>query len=90
MTSKPAPNDPKIGRLALGLLAFVLVIVALAAAKTWLETTIGGPMFTLVVAAVTILGMGYANYLLFRFHRGLDEVHKAGAEFAAQWSMPAG
>jgi hypothetical protein len=90
MTSKPAPNDAKMGRLALGLLPFVLLVVALAAAKTWLKTMIGGPMFNLVVAAVTILGMGYANYLFFRFHRGLDEVHKASAEFAAQWSMPAG
>ena len=90
MTSKPAFNDTKMRRLALGLLAFVLLIVALAAAKTWLKTTIGGPMFTLVVTAVTILGMGYANYLSFRCHRGLDEVHKASAEFAARWSMPAG
>jgi len=86
----PAPNDPKMGRLALGLLPFVLLVVALAAAKPWLRTTIGGPMFDLVVAAVTILALGYTNYLLFRFHRGLDEVHKASAEFAARWSMPAG
>src|SRR5262245_58722573 len=26
----------------------------------------------------------------FRFHSGLDEVHKAGADFAARWSVPAG
>ena len=90
MTSKPACNATNMSRLALGLLAFVLLIVALAAAKTWLKTTIGSPMFTLVVAAVTILGMGYANYLSFRVHRGLDEVQKASAEFAARWSMPAG
>jgi hypothetical protein len=90
MVSKFAPNDRKTVRLALGLLAFVLLVVALAAAKTWLRTTIGGPMFNLVVAAVTISAMGYANYLSFRFHRGLDEVHKASAEFAAKWSMPAG
>jgi hypothetical protein len=89
-TSKPAANDAKMGRLALGVLAFLLVIVGLAAAKPWLKTTIGDPLFTLVVGTVTILGMGYANYLLFRFHRGLDEVHKASAEFAAHWSMPAG
>jgi len=79
-----------MGRLALGLLPFVLLIVALAAAKTWLKATIGGPVFYLVVAAVTILGMGYGNYLSVRLHRGLDEVHKASAEFAARWSMPAG
>lgn len=90
MTSKPASNDPKMGRLVLGLLPFVLLVVALGAAKTWLKTTIGATMFDVVVAAVTILAMGYANYLLFRFHRGLDEVHKASAEFAARWSMPAG
>src|SRR5688572_14143393 len=90
MASTPAPDDPKLGRLALGLLPFVLLIVALAAAKTWLKTMIGGPMFNVVVAAVTILGMSYGNYLVFRFHRGLDEVHRASADFAAWWSMPAG
>jgi hypothetical protein len=68
----------------------VLLVVAVIAAKPWLKPTIGRPMFSLVVAAVTILGMGYANYLSFRIHRGLDEVHKASAEFAARWSMPAG
>jgi hypothetical protein len=83
-------NDPRMSRLALGLLPFVLLVIALAAAKTWLKTVIGGPMFTFVVAVVTILGMGYANYMSFRVHRGLDEVHKASAEFAARWSMPAG
>jgi hypothetical protein len=90
MAPKPAPNAPKMGRLALGLLPFVILIVALAAAKTWLKATIGGPIFYVVVAAVTILGMGYGNYLSLRLHRGLDEVHKASAEFAARWSMPAG
>src|SRR4249919_3264078 len=90
MTVKPASNDRKMGRLALGLLVFMFLIVALALAKTWLKTTIGGPMFNMAVAAVTILAMGYANYLSLRVHRGLDEVHKASAEFAARWSMPAG
>lgn len=90
MPSKPSPRDPRMGRLALGLLPFVLLVVALASAKPWLTATIGGPMFTLVVAAVTMSAMGYAIYLSLRFHRGLDEVHKASAEFAARWSMPAG
>jgi hypothetical protein len=90
MRSKLAVTDAKIGRLALGFLAVVLLVVAVIAAKPWLKPTIGRPMFSLVVAVVTILGMGYANYLSFRIHRGLDEVHKASAEFAARWSMPAG
>jgi hypothetical protein len=90
MTSKPVLHDPSLGRLALGLLPFGLVVVALASAKTWLTATIGGQMFTLVVAAVTISAMGYASYLTFRFHRGLDELHQASAGFAARWSMPAG
>ena len=90
MTSNALPNNSTMGRLALGLFAFVLLVVALAATRTWLRSTIGNPMFTLVVAAVSILGMAYGNYLSFRFHRGLDEVHKASAEFAARWSMPAG
>jgi hypothetical protein len=90
MRSKLAVNDAKIGHLALGFLAVVLLVVAVIAAKPWLKPTIGRPMFSLVVAAVTILGMGYANYLSFRSHRGLDEVHKASAEFAARWSLPAG
>jgi hypothetical protein len=90
MTSNQVPNTMNMRRLALGLLPFVLVIVALAAAKTRLQAIIGGPMFNLIVMAVTIAAMGYANHLSFRYHRGLDEVHKAGAEFAARWSMPAG
>ncbi len=90
MTSKLALNEITMRRLALGLLVFVLLIVALAVTKTWLKTTIGGTMFTLVVLVVTILGMSYSNYLSFRFHDGLDEVHKASAAFAARWSMPAG
>jgi hypothetical protein len=88
--NNPARNETKMRRLALGLLPFVLLVVALAAAKPWLKTTIGDQMFTLVVAAVTIMGMSYGIYLSFRIHRGLDEVHKASAEFAARWSMPAG
>jgi hypothetical protein len=91
MNQQPSLDDDKrMGRLALGLLAFALLVAALAAAKTWLKATIGGPMFNVVVATVTVLAMGYVNYLSFRLHRGLDEVHKAGAEFAARWSMPAG
>ncbi len=82
--------QPSASRGLLGLLAFVLLIVVLAAAKPWLKTTIGDATFNLVVMAVTVLALGHANYLSFRFHRGLDEVHKAGAEFAARWSMPAG
>ena len=90
MASKPAPNNSTMGRLALGLLAFVLLVVALGVTRARLKSTIGDPMFALIVAVVTILWMAYANYLSFRFHRGLDEVHKASAEFAARWSMPAG
>lgn len=90
MIHELALNNKRMKRLALGLLVFVVLIVALAAAKTWLKTTIGGSIFTLLVAAVTFLAMGYANYLSYRFHRELDEVHKASAEFAARWSIPAG
>ena len=91
MRPKPTLNEnATMGRLALGLLPFVLLVVALATGKTWLKTTIGGTMFDVVLAAVAILAMGYASYLAFRFHRGLDEVHQASAEFAARWSIPAG
>ena len=86
----PAAAKPRLG-LALGfLLVFMLLIAALAAAKPWLKATIGDLAFDLVVLAVAILGMGYATYLATRFHRRLDEVHKAAAEFAARWSLPAG
>jgi hypothetical protein len=84
------PQNTKMRRVVLGLLILGLLVVALAAAKTWLKTTIGGSMFNVVAAAATILAMGYANYLALRYHSGLDEVHKASAEFAARWSMPAG
>ncbi len=43
-----------------------------------------------VTAAVVVLAMSYANYLSFRAQRGLDEVQKAGAVFAAQWGPAAG
>jgi hypothetical protein len=69
---------------------FVLLVLALATAKPWLKTTIGSTTFDLLVAVVAMAGMGYASYVAFRFHSGLDEVHKASAEFAARWSMPAG
>lgn len=90
MTSKHDLSDSRTGRLALGLLPFAFLVLALAAAKTWLEAAVGGPTFVVVVAVITLLGMGYASSLSFRSHNGLDEVEKASAEFAARWSMPAG
>jgi hypothetical protein len=85
-----ATAKPRLG-LALGfLLVFVLLAFALAAAKPWLKSTIGDLAFDLVAAALAILGMGYGSYLAFRFHGGLDEVQRAGSEFAARWSLPAG
>lgn len=81
---------PKTGRVALGLLPVVLVPVAFLAASPWLKTTTGGPMVSLIGAAVAIFVMGYANYFAFRLQRGQDEVQKASAGFAAQWAMPAG
>ena len=89
MTTQRASN-PKMGRLALGVLVVVAIAVALAAAKPWLKATIGDLMFDLVVAAGAISAMGYASYFAARIHRGLDEVHQASAEFAARWSIPAG
>ncbi len=74
----------------LGLLVFLLLIAALATAKPWLKATIGDIAFDLTVAAVAILGLGWANYHASRFHRRLDEVQRAAAEFAARWSLPAG
>ena len=81
---------PKMGRVALELLPVVLVPVAFLAASPWLKTTIGGPMVSLIGAAVAIFVMGYANYFAFRRQREQDEVQKASAGFAAQWAMPAG
>ena len=89
MTTQPASN-PKMGRLALGLLSCALLIVALAMAKTWLKATIGDLMFDLVLLAVAILGLSCASYFAARTHGALDEVQKASAEFAARWSIPAG
>jgi hypothetical protein len=79
----------KVGRGALWVLPLVLVVVAFLAATPWLQT-IGQPIAILVAAAVVIFGTSYANYLSFRAMRGLDEVQKAGAAFAAQWGPPAG
>ena len=89
--TKPSADKRRLGRLALGfLLVFLLLVAALAAAKPWLKATIGDLPFDLVVAAVAILGMGYASYLANRVHGRLDEVHKAAGEFAMRWSLPAG
>jgi hypothetical protein len=88
--TKPAADKPRLG-LALGfILVIVLLAFALAAAKPWLKATIGDIAFDLVAVAGGILAMGYASYLASRFHGGLDEVQRAGAEFAARWSLPAG
>ena len=89
MTTQPLPTQ-RWGRLALGFVVVVAGAFALAAAKPWLKATIGDLMFDLVVAAGAISAMGYASYFAARIHRGLDEVHKASAEFAARWSIPAG
>ena len=80
---------PKIGRRALWILPVVLVPATFFAAIPWLKT-ISQPMALLVTAAAVIFVMSYANYLSFRAQRGLDEVQRAGAAFAAQWGVPAG
>ena len=74
----------------LGLLVFLLLLAALAAAKSWLKATIGDIAFDLTIAAVAVLGLGWANFQANRFHGRLDEVQKAGAEFAARWGLSAG
>jgi hypothetical protein len=88
--TKPATVKPNAGHLALGVLVLVLLAVALAAAKPWLKATIGDLAFDLVAVAGGILAMGYATFAALRIQRGLDEVQKAGTEFAARWSLPAG
>ena len=80
---------PKMGRGVLWILPLVLVPAAFLAAIPWLKT-ISQPMAILATAALVIFAMSYANYLTFRAMRGLDEVQKAGAAFAAQWGAPAG
>ncbi len=82
-------TTPKMGRGALWILPVVLVPAALLAALPWLKR-VSYPMAILVTAAAVIFAMSYANYLTFRAQRGLDEVQKAGAVFAAQWGPAAG
>jgi len=84
MTAKPT-----IGRLVLGVLPLIVVPAAFVAALPWL-TSIDKTAAMLAAWAAAIIVMSYATYLSIRVHRGLDEVQKAGAAFAAQWGMAAG
>jgi len=86
------PAEPKMGRMGqavLWVLPLVVLGVAVFAAIPWLQT-ISQPIAILITAAVVIFGMSYGNYLGYRAMRGLDEVEKAGADFAAQWGAPLG
>ncbi|HEY2356257.1 MAG TPA: hypothetical protein VGH86_02310, partial [Phenylobacterium sp.] len=78
-----------MGRGALWILPLVAVPVAFFVAIPWLKS-ISHPVAILVTAGAVIFAMSYASYLSFRAQRGLDEVQKAGAAFAAQWGAPAG
>jgi hypothetical protein len=89
MFSKPAADDTKKGPAALELLPIALVMVVFFAAIPWLKLLSDG-LVMLITAAVSIFVMGYANYFAFRHQRGLDEVQRASAGFAAQWGVPAG
>jgi hypothetical protein len=80
---------PRFVRIVLWIAPLVLVPVALFLAAPWLKAA-SQTVTILLAAAVVILGMSYANYLSYRCRRGLDEVHKAAAAFAAQWGAPAG
>lgn len=79
----------KMGRALLWVLPLVVLVIAFFAAIPWLKT-ISQPIALSITAAVVIFGMSYGNYLGFRALRGLDEVEKAGASFAAQWGAPLG
>lgn len=79
----------RMGQALLWVLPLVVLGVAFVASIPWL-TTISQPIAILITAAVVIFGMSYGNYLGYRALRGLDEVEKAGADFAAQWGAPLG
>jgi hypothetical protein len=71
------------------MLPLVVVPAAFVAALPWLKA-IGRPAALLVAATVGAFVMSYASYIAFRALRRLDEVQKAGMEFAAQWGAPVG
>ena len=87
MTSEPKMG--RIGQALLWVLPLLVLAAAFLAAIPWLKT-IRQPIAILITAAAVILGMSYGNYLGYRALRGLDEVEKAGADFAAQWGAPLG
>jgi hypothetical protein len=74
----------------LRVLPLVLVPVVFLAAIPWLKSTVGGPMVNLAAAATAIFLMGYATYISVRQQRGLDEVQRAGGQYAAQWGLQVG
>lgn len=78
-----------MAQAVLWVLPLLVLVVAFFAAIPWLKT-INPSIAISIAAAVVIFGMCYGNYLGYRALRGLDEVEKAGADFAAQWGAPLG
>src|SRR5262245_25292914 len=93
MLSKPTFNDRKRRSVGVELVPLVLAVVAvtaLVAARSWLKSTSGGPMLSLVALAVVILVIGSSWYFSIRWDRRQDEVQKASTQFAVRWGTSAG
>ncbi len=78
-------TTPRILRTALWLSPVVLIVGGFFAATPWLKSLDDTTVMLLAAAASTLV-MGYGVYLSAHFQRRLDEVQKASASFAAQWS----
>jgi hypothetical protein len=66
-----------------------LVPLVLVLTAPWLKS-IDRTLLTFASMVTAIFVMGYATYLSILWHRGLDEVQKAGSLFGAEWGVLGG
>jgi len=76
-------------QILLGAPLAIVPVVFLSVAP-WLKSAVGGTVTTWVAAAVSAFVMFYAWYVALSMQRRLDEVQRAGADYAAKWGVTAG
>lgn len=82
-------RPPRIVRVVLWFSPVALIVVAFFSALPWLRAQ-SDALVLAVGATAAISVMGYAVFIAIRSQRGMDEVERAGARFAAQTGALAG
>lgn len=83
-------SAPRLSYIALKALPVFLVAGGFLASAEWLKATLGSTAVTIIGATAAFLVMVYAIYLSARVQRGMDEVQRASAGFAAKWGPSLG